>query len=476
MLDHALSYLDRGWSVVPVQAGGKTALVKWKDYQERRPTPDEIRQWWTQWPDANIAVITGSISGLIVLDVDGDEGAGSLKDKEIPPTRQARTVKGTHHYYRHPGGYIASGVRFLPGLDLRGDGGYVVAPPSRGRGGKLYEWVITDVLADPPQWLLTVIEQQRSSLRDEINTPSPEQPDWYQEALKGVEEGRRNSTATQLVGRWLGLGLAADETWVLLDWWNNKNAVPLKESELRRTLTSIATREQKKHVEQNIKESTEQKDKDAEKAAIETVRKTDPASACQMASQQLGIEIKQIIRWRKEPPSFTLVLPTMQINVFNLDDITMASRFRRTINSYVSVILPVFKAKEWRPIADLLVRSMEDQDVGAEGTVDGAVLESLLLYLKDQQPCEGEDAEPGRPFWYRGSLYIHAQSWRQHLRRAVGDFDTRQNLAVVMRRLGCTYMMLRHKQDGKWSTERVWMMADGIVRRMKTEAGEEEGE
>ena len=70
----AVSYLDRGFSIVPQLPGAKSPCVKWKEFQDRRPTKDEVLGWWTRWPEAGIAIILGEISGLFAIDVDG-EGA-----------------------------------------------------------------------------------------------------------------------------------------------------------------------------------------------------------------------------------------------------------------------------------------------------------------------------------------------------------------------------------------------------------------
>jgi len=73
-LDAALGYLARGWSVIPVQPRGKRPLVPWLEFQERLPSTHEVQDWWARWPDANVAVVTGALSGVVVLDVDVKPG------------------------------------------------------------------------------------------------------------------------------------------------------------------------------------------------------------------------------------------------------------------------------------------------------------------------------------------------------------------------------------------------------------------
>ena len=138
----ALDYASRGWSVIPLRPKDKRPLLReWKEYQSRRATEIEIREWWARNPAANVGVIAGAVSGLVVLDVDGKNGHESLKS--LPGVEHDKapvvvTGKGFHAYYRHPGGTVSNRAGMLPGLDLRGDGGYVVAPPSVHPSGRVY--------------------------------------------------------------------------------------------------------------------------------------------------------------------------------------------------------------------------------------------------------------------------------------------------------------------------------------------------
>ena len=70
----ALAYLARGWSVIPLRPGEKRPLVRWEQYQKRPPSADELSGWFTAWPKANVGIVTGSVSGLVVLDIDPAHG------------------------------------------------------------------------------------------------------------------------------------------------------------------------------------------------------------------------------------------------------------------------------------------------------------------------------------------------------------------------------------------------------------------
>jgi hypothetical protein len=104
-----------------------------------------IREWWDSWPNANIGIATGRDSGVFVVDVDGEEGRKSLERLKQEhgwdaKTLTARTGKGFHLYFANPGERVKNRVRLLPGIDVRGEGGYVVAPPSVHASGVTYAW------------------------------------------------------------------------------------------------------------------------------------------------------------------------------------------------------------------------------------------------------------------------------------------------------------------------------------------------
>jgi len=117
-------------------------------------TTDEaqVRAWWTTWPDANIGIACGSRSGIVVLDIDGPQGEESLRHMTdahgaLPATRTIKTGKGRQMYFQHPGGRVKSRAPIsadYPGLDSRGDGGYVVAPPSLHANGNRYAGIYVE--------------------------------------------------------------------------------------------------------------------------------------------------------------------------------------------------------------------------------------------------------------------------------------------------------------------------------------------
>jgi len=153
----AIDAWERGWSVIPTNRKTKKAVIPWKDYQSNAATLDELYRWKDK---DSFAVVTGKVSGIIVLDIDPG-GEKALLDKPLPITVTAKTPRGGYHfYYQHPGYKVKNCTHILwPGscVDLRGDGGYVLLPDGRSRRWCFDKCPREVKLAPPPEWLLKII-------------------------------------------------------------------------------------------------------------------------------------------------------------------------------------------------------------------------------------------------------------------------------------------------------------------------------
>jgi len=240
----ALRYRARGWSVVPIEPRGKRPLVRWEEFQQRLPSEAEIRAWFARWPDAGVGIVTGSVSRLVVVDVDprhgGPAALATLEREHAPlePTVEAQTGGGGRHlYFVHPGDLVRNRVGLAPGIDLRGDGGVVVAPPSLHSSGRRYRWKQglgpeESELAEPPLWLL------RSARISRVGHPLRY---WRERVHAPVREGERNSTIASLTGHLLRHGVDPEVAAELLSCWNRVRCEPpLCEEEVVRTVESIA--------------------------------------------------------------------------------------------------------------------------------------------------------------------------------------------------------------------------------------------
>ncbi len=247
ILPAALAACARGWSVIPLRPHDKRPLMPWEEFQRRRADVEEIRQWFGRWPDANLGIVTGTVSGLVVLDIDaghgGPESIASLERDHgpLPPTVAATTGGGGRHvYFASAGMVLHNRAGLAPGLDFRGEGGYVVAPPSIHPSGKRYVWMTGSAPGDVPlalipSWLLALVRGGEAELRRG-------HPVFHWQTLirEGVDEGQRNSTIASLAGHLLWHGVDPLVVLDLLLCWNVRRCrPPLSDDEVARTVQSI---------------------------------------------------------------------------------------------------------------------------------------------------------------------------------------------------------------------------------------------
>jgi hypothetical protein len=206
---------------------GKHPLTK-NGVNDATTNPDAITGWWDKWPQANVGVCTGPESGLVVVDVDprngGDKSLERLESfyAKLPKTLVCFTGgDGWHFYFQHPGLIPLRGqVPGYAGLDIKGDGGYVVAPPSLHHSGGVYQWLSdwrTTVIAPLPQWLLELIRAEekskgRNKSPEKRTSPAPAwadvglgPEDWV--ILSRLEDGREGEPYQLLSeGHWRSAG------------------------------------------------------------------------------------------------------------------------------------------------------------------------------------------------------------------------------------------------------------------------------
>jgi hypothetical protein len=157
MKNHALHYAGLGLAVFPIKPRSKQPLTT-HGFKDASKDQQQIEQWWTQWPDANIGIATGGVSGgLVVIDLDIDDNKGvdgrvTLREWEahhggLPvDTWMAITGRGGYHYFYHDTATVRNRTGIYKGIDVRGEGGYIVAPPSIHPNGNTYTWEHDPVL------------------------------------------------------------------------------------------------------------------------------------------------------------------------------------------------------------------------------------------------------------------------------------------------------------------------------------------
>jgi hypothetical protein len=245
VLSSALALARCGMAIFPCRVRDKRPATA-NGCNDATRDLDQIRAWWRQDENFNIGVATGTPSNLFVVDVDDDGGEYALlKLGVLPNTVEAITARGRHIYFRMPPKIAIgnSASKIAEHVDVRGTGGYVLAPPSVHPSGRRYAWSVdcAGAIADAPQWLLNKLITRTAK------TPAQSIQEWHQLARDVVREGGRNDTITKHCGYMLAHGLGARYTLEMCLSWNEAHCVPpLDDNEVVQIVNSIAGREIKK--------------------------------------------------------------------------------------------------------------------------------------------------------------------------------------------------------------------------------------
>jgi energy-coupling factor transporter ATP-binding protein EcfA2 len=249
MLNIAMTFLLlKGYSVIPVGLD-KRPLISWKEFQSRKATPEELVAWWNSYPDAQVGIVTGSISNLTVIDVESDGDFSLIKDK----TYTVRTGGGGRHYYFQYEKDFKNAVRILPSVDVRSEGGYVVAPFSKTSKGS-YSVILETSNMQMPDATKKLFQGQNLTRESALPwsataTDSTSYPKVIGDGLEydGVGEGGRNDSMTRYAGSIhakMHVSLWGTIGWQMFENANMKNTPPLSPYELRMIWNSIGSREQ----------------------------------------------------------------------------------------------------------------------------------------------------------------------------------------------------------------------------------------
>ncbi len=271
-LHSALELWDNGFNIISIKSDHitptpknpaedfrifKTPLGKWLKFQINRASREEVKSWYTKQPYLNIGIIT---NGLLVVDADTDEGVQWCEDN-LSVDIYSITAKGGHYFFKQPKNLKnRNTVNKGCGIDIRADGGYVVAPPSVHGSGKFYRWSSgeTPMFNDIPEISLAEYEVLQELLNPTQKYTTPHR-NLYQNSVKTLksassqdfyspaEVGGRNDALTRQTGSLLGIGFSVDQIHQQTIDWNRNNPSPLSEEERFRTVKSMISTDDRRN-------------------------------------------------------------------------------------------------------------------------------------------------------------------------------------------------------------------------------------
>ena len=261
---------EEGFTVVPAHPVEKRPIVKWQPWQDAEP-PEGQQEYWlnsANYQNNNYAIITGK--QIVVVDADSDDAVKFVRENLTYTPRRVITSKGKHFYYQVDPNYpVRNGVNPDLRIDLRGQGGCVIAPGSIHESGHIYA---RDDDPDVDVWWGSLPKLCAADLRKikSFNEPAPGPVDTglsFSVKDAGESEGNRNHQAAAEAGRLFRQGLSADAVLEQVQQWNTYNSPPLDRDEVERTVNSIA----QTHARNSAAEQREAREAQAEAAEAQKV-------------------------------------------------------------------------------------------------------------------------------------------------------------------------------------------------------------
>jgi len=457
MLEEALRYERMGFSVIPVnhvgargctcglkdcKSQGKHPVGDWKRAQEHRLTPPDLQKIFAdKSPKRNVGIVTGPVSGIYVLDIDGEKGLDSLARaghpiESLPTTPTVRTGGGGYHlYFRYPEWEVKSKTEILGAgskVDVRGLGGFVVAPPSDHKSGKRYEWVEGRGLEIPiAEFDLRSIlpQEEKKSIRIRTRTKTA----WHTQLFaSGSDEGKRNSDATKLFGYYLSSRIGSEGARHLVRDYNTRNKPPLSDSELEQIFESVEKADSK----------------------VQTL---------EWASGVLRMEILSC-RWvTGDVPKLLIEFPEGMCQLSS-DDILSPAAFQKAVLAATKTIIPRL-SEATNPthskLAQALISNAVNVDAGAEATEVGMVRTAIRSYLAGLP--ELIDLKNGDKAPNRGAFACDGLIWM-----AIQDVTVRMTRApttpMLAQRMGELGMVNREFMTVLGDTRSVWGISKSEVK------------
>ena len=436
-------------------SAGKHPRISWTAYQARKANETQVKAWAERWPDSNWCIVTGAVSGLIVIDIDprhgGDESVRiypELSSILSVPTPISLTGGGGQHYlFAHPGFTVPNAAGVWPGVDVRGDGGYIVAPGSRHVSQRMYAW---DTSAHPEDVPLGVLPTnlfalfKKGSLLGGIAAEGSQRGrmdvDGIIEGRVRVPEGQRNEVMLRLVGSLVGADSSEASVLAMAQTVNTRSFdPPMEDGELCRIVHNIIEREGRKQT--------------ASKAALnlmtdqrESIHSNDLTAADiidQAAALWREAGVPTLTDWYVlrggDAVNYVLITPENEINLGS--DILDYTNCRRVLLNSAALLMPWDRRPaDWARRAHLL-RMLAREEITDPVRAQDRVGEWIETYLSLYAPKEPEEINQRRDWLQSQAIIVSGEIWLRAgnlLRIAQRDDDSIRTttLTRMMRRAG----------------------------------------
>lgn len=384
----ALAYARRGWFVfplhTPVEGGCSCRRAECKDIGKhprtmhglKDATTDTatIERWWQGWPEANVGIACGQ-SGLAVLDIDprhgGDESLRDLRQKHgegwLDTVIALTGGGGTHYLYK---GSVRNAVEVLPGIDVRGEGGYIVAPPSMHASGREYTWERSANGTELLEWPAHIMKG--SKRRDTASAIGDIIP-----------AGARNETLTSLAGMMRRRGMGYEEILASLRVTNQTRCdPPLPDAEVQSIVRSVCRYEPSNDILLRVKS---------------------------------GVPTYSMLRKHAtEPPMYVLRINEADVRM-NTETLASHRAVKVAAIAQADIVLPSMKPWEWDAQLATLMEEMEIVEAPEDASEGGLIWTAIREYLALADDSE-EALDRGMPVKEGDTIWFQATTLRQRLR------------------------------------------------------------
>lgn len=497
VLEYALAYVEAGFSIVPVKHNEKIPGVRWAQYQERPATVGEVKTWFGpggSFEGANIALVTGRVSGVFAVDVDGPEGARVVDSNGVPETAVNVTRRGRHLVFAYPPGGMGNLKNFVgtyPEMDGRADGGIIIVAPSlHPEGDHEYHWgdsldlspaevVASLEFATPPGWVVDMFAAEKR-----VSVPKPSAS-----ADEPIQLGERNSRMTAEIGRLVAGGLKDPKLLLSVAMTTMRGKLapgvePLDEGEVWRICQSVLSMEAEKVAEKlsivELRARDENRDLPASMRA-EALRYLTETSG-------LGVEWTAVVKYAKEKSEYEIRLAGgWRVPVGGMEHLSSFKAVAKVLMDTLGV-RPAWSPEHWHSVLDqlLLARHTERIDEATPagllaGWLEGYMDESPVSHAPYGDKEWHQEARVKEPFIKDGEYYLNLPHFESHISTKVLNARYKPGeVATMMAKVGWERVTMNLPSDGgrPRTTVRVWRVPGGAemwARRIGIEVTKEDG-